>query len=237
MAKSERSIAWHSRVIRWAGELLVIVVGVLIALAADEWRQGRRSAEVRAEYLLALAEDMARDSVRLDQHQSDLTTAQSWTLAVLDLLDEGTLPADMSDFPGLVRGLRAIRPLFIERATYDQMIATGSLTVPDSPELSRAVTDYDLTVDRLERLLSRLSSPLSDLDEALLTQGYRLSMPQERRPSSPEYFDYLSRQPKSREVLGRVYQSISGRSALVNLTRFHANERYGRVRAAVRDDT
>ena len=52
-----REMRWTQVVI----ELLLLVLGILIALAVDDWMQGRRDARMEREYLQLLARDLQRD--------------------------------------------------------------------------------------------------------------------------------------------------------------------------------
>jgi len=59
-----RRISDQLREMRWAQvviELLLLVLGILIALAVDDWMQGRRDARMEREYLQLLVRDMQRD--------------------------------------------------------------------------------------------------------------------------------------------------------------------------------
>jgi hypothetical protein len=59
-----RRISEQLRQMRWAQvmiELLLLVLGILIALAVDDWVQGRRDARVERDYLQLLVRDLERD--------------------------------------------------------------------------------------------------------------------------------------------------------------------------------
>ncbi len=43
------------------GTFTVLVLGILIALAVDDWMQGRRDARMEREYLQLLVRDLQRD--------------------------------------------------------------------------------------------------------------------------------------------------------------------------------
>lgn len=71
-------IAWGPRVKRLAGELFVIVTGILLALGVDEWRQDREEIRVVEEHLTDIAAEMRsnlctveRVRVRQWQRKSD----------------------------------------------------------------------------------------------------------------------------------------------------------------------
>lgn len=52
----------RERSMRWFGELLVIVVGVLVALGVDDWRQGVADRQLEANLLERLSDDLVADA-------------------------------------------------------------------------------------------------------------------------------------------------------------------------------
>lgn len=54
---------------RLAGEFLTIVVGVLVALGVDEWRESRAELRQEAEYYRSIVEDLDRDIAEYESAQ------------------------------------------------------------------------------------------------------------------------------------------------------------------------
>ena len=69
--------------LRWfAAEFLVVVCGVLVALALNAWWSGQQSAAQEAVYLVQLAEELAQAETRFER-SLDYTTAQLHTIQSL----------------------------------------------------------------------------------------------------------------------------------------------------------
>ena len=77
----------EKRSIRWIGEFVVIVLGVLVALGVDDWRQYRTDRELEQHLLDRLATDLAADA-------TDLAVAQSMVARRVWVLDELTIEID-----------------------------------------------------------------------------------------------------------------------------------------------
>jgi hypothetical protein len=56
---------------RFVGELSVIVLGVLLALAADRWNQGRTDRALAEDYHTRLLAELVSDSIRLEEHRME----------------------------------------------------------------------------------------------------------------------------------------------------------------------
>jgi len=76
---------------RLAGEFTVIVVGVLVALAADRWNQTRDAQAQAADFTDRLEAELIADSVRLEDHRQALQAQVPDGLALLDIV-RGTAP-------------------------------------------------------------------------------------------------------------------------------------------------
>lgn len=84
--------------IRWfAAEIIVIVAGVLIALALNAWWQDRQDAESEQVYLRLLLRDLDQMEVDLDELLAFETGRVEAGLAVYDLLSAGSLSGEERD--------------------------------------------------------------------------------------------------------------------------------------------
>ena len=83
-------------VVRLAGEFIVIVVGVLVALATDRWSQSLSAAEAERVYVERLMVDIRADSVEAEGFLTALPEAIAARDSLLSALEgEGPLPADL----------------------------------------------------------------------------------------------------------------------------------------------
>ena len=162
---------------RALAEVSIIVVGVLIALGADAWRERRSEDRMAEEYRAALIDDLVADSVLYG-----ILVDQGWFPTQAEAVD--SLTAFLADpdrevepvtlvqwWWGMVRlgvGSKA-------SATFDDMRSSGRLSLIREPELRRALIDYyafpiwvedgaygalrDFVVGRIPGIATRLFGP------------------------------------------------------------------------------
>ncbi len=67
MGAQTKHVSWRS----FARDIVVVIIGVLIALAVGDWASARADRRLEAQYLVRLARDLRADSLMLAQtHQS-----------------------------------------------------------------------------------------------------------------------------------------------------------------------
>ncbi len=148
----------RSRVIRMGAEFLVIVVGVLVALAVDEWANSMEDRELEREYLQALAIDLSEDSTA---YAAALVPNVEEALAALRTIVPVAHGAEVmpSDTVGFVRLLWestfSVTQFEERRTTFEELLATGNLSLIRSAELRASIVAYyekaRLTTNRSER--------------------------------------------------------------------------------------
>jgi hypothetical protein len=150
-----------TRRIPWARlglEFVVIVVGILLALAIESWWQGRADdAKVRT-YLGALEDDLLSDSIFYADVASPRMVRKREVLDAIGPVVRGRapVPADTLGFLDEVAlgGLFGIPGgfSFAETTTMDELVATGALALFESAELRAELTlYYSLTAALAER--------------------------------------------------------------------------------------
>jgi hypothetical protein len=140
---------------RWVGEFFVIVTGVLVALAVDDFRSSREARAVERYYMDRLAEDLTADTAELADMLIDLDTLAVAAYRLSAHLDDPLV----RPLPGELQGIdlawdrvprlhQKLGRLELSRATYQEIIASGDLRVLKSRELRRGLADYHLAIQR-----------------------------------------------------------------------------------------
>ena len=159
---------------RWVGEFVVIVLGVLAALAVDSWSEERNNRVLEREYLARITEDLNRDVAEIEETiNASILQARSAT-TLLSILDDPladhvprfrsdalkaldfSVPANEEfDMPvkRLVWLVARDRNFGPRRNTYDELLATGRIVVIDDPVLRTSIIEhYALIEDVVEDL-------------------------------------------------------------------------------------
>jgi len=132
------SIDWRKA----ATEFVVIVVGVLAALAVDQWRDDRNDRATEAEYLGRLKSDLNADLVQFARFEKVfetkarvVTQLRNLGLSELMALDHQQLMDNLvlSSFTGLTAA---------QSTTFDELQSTGRLALIQDVQLRDALSGY-----------------------------------------------------------------------------------------------
>ena len=117
------------------GELVVIISGILIALAADSWWQGRQDARLERQYLEAFkldVEQTAQEIARVSREQSE--TQQDMMDIAADIADGEPLPDT------ILRVFPSVTILGESMDTYRDLVASGGTTRISSLAVRRSMS-------------------------------------------------------------------------------------------------
>lgn len=140
-------------IVRAIGELIIVIVGVVLGLAVDRWVAGiddRSTVEAWSRQLSeAITQDSAAMTARMQTYQANTTRG-------LELLNtiEGK-PQEILDPTEFVRTTEMVGwwvPFNAERSTWDEITATGQLSLFEDADLRKALTAYYAYLDRLANL-------------------------------------------------------------------------------------
>jgi len=174
---------------RWIGEFVVIVLGILVALAVDSWSDERNNRILEQEYLARIKEDLKWDLEGIEEAiQASILQGRAATTLLYELNDpladhvprfrsdrlaaiDFTVPINEEfDVPlkrlvWLVARTRSFDP---RRGTYDELLATGRFVVIDDSELRASMIDhYAQTEDGVKGLDEWVQEPATRYDEFL----------------------------------------------------------------------
>jgi hypothetical protein len=177
---------------RLIGEFVIIVLGVLAALAVDNWREERAEQELQSMYLARFADDLDRDLQSLRSATWSSMAQARATTTLLDALGDPqayniprmtdsldsvdfTRPAHEvidTSFGGLVWTSRRIRTFAPSRATYDELLATGRLLVIEDPGLRESIIDYYSFAENVEGIDEWMQQSTDQMEAVLQESGY-----------------------------------------------------------------
>jgi hypothetical protein len=132
------------RSLRWfAAEIVVVVVGILIAMALNAWWGRRQDAERAASYLNRIHEDLLSDADALAKRQGYFAGVQRFGEAAIAYAETGAL-RNGSAWHTLVAFFHAgqIWPYASNTRTYTEMQNAGDLHLIRDPGLRAALGTY-----------------------------------------------------------------------------------------------
>jgi|APTNR8051073442_1049403.scaffolds.fasta_scaffold00856_10 hypothetical protein len=134
-------------------ELFIVVLGILIAFALNNWAQNRSNDSLLQDYLISLRTDLAADTVEMTENLNVLHRNMAFVQSLMphfyrEMPGRDTIAASFFK--------RSIFPYFnAHDATVNTLINTGNLKLIQSFELKKALLDhydkYDLLYQENER--------------------------------------------------------------------------------------
>lgn len=234
---SSNATSGRIRSVRWLlAEIMVVVLGILIAFQLEAWRTDRLDRRAERETIHAILDDLAADSAELVAFRETVEIQGAATRRLgLHFAGRLPLPAD-SARPLFVRSTRT-RIWAPAAPAYWGLRDSGRLDLISSDELRRSLVDFH---DSWEPYLTELG-----LDLRAATESYREAMgrdlvgtpavddpdgtfyldfvrPFESMPTHPDFRARLGRLGGlALFVRGRVEEGIANNSELQNALRAH----------------
>ena len=151
--------------LRRAGtEFLVIVTGVLTALALDGWNSTRQERELEETYLRSLAADLRSQVNRFDGwirgFERRAAVAEQVWVAVTTTRPITVSAPDLRD--ALLSGGTYHPPRLYSDATYQDLISTGNLRLIRDQELRTAILNYHALRDQYVEWIDLLAEASSE---------------------------------------------------------------------------
>ena len=147
---------WLPIASRLLAEFCVIVLGVLVALAVDEWRQTKAEEQLAIEYLEALVLDLKRD---INEYEGSRQFISGSVRGIDHVLAAVSGNQAENPYPSLAEALR--RSSWVNypawtSGTLSELVNSGTIRLIRDPQLKRAMLDY---YERLEEWKPRIMGP------------------------------------------------------------------------------
>lgn len=139
------------------GELLIVAIGVLIALAIDQWNDNRLARLEERDAIAGILSELREDLKFFDLRLQFLEEKDESLRRARDVISEGSLISPAAFLRDIVIGANfGWNQGLTSRATYDDLINSGKLDVIQSAEIRLAISDYyDAYEDEHNRIEER----------------------------------------------------------------------------------
>lgn len=141
----------RSLVRRFLFEFIVVVAGVLVALALSAWFEGRRDASSEQDYLALLSRDVDRTVDELESFVAFESRQLEDAANAVRGLSAGPPAADRDEVAAAMARLMTRQTLTLKSAAYEDLISTGHLSlIRDAALRDRIVDFYQSTAQRFD---------------------------------------------------------------------------------------
>jgi hypothetical protein len=153
MGKPSSAKASAGKYFKYAvGEILLVVIGILIALQINNWNENRKNRIIEADYYCRLLEDFELNERLINKNNELLTNKIKLTKALI--LDLNTLPNDRSTI--LNKFVAAIRQDVFVPSTivFEDLISSGQLKVLKDIDLKNRLIEHNTFLNNTLKNLS-----------------------------------------------------------------------------------
>ena len=145
--------------IRATSEILLIVVGVLLALAIDAWWAERQQRDSERRYLEALLADVRTDVNEYAILASELEAYQRATKIMIRVVDGHDVQVDSpSNLSKLLHCSTFLGVPVVSRGTMDDLLSTGNLALLRERAIRRNVLAYFSRIDASKQFIDEYRS-------------------------------------------------------------------------------
>ena len=148
-----------NRVKRAFAELGIVILGVMIALAADSWREELSEDRIESEYLSRLRSDLTEGVVILQSEREGYVVVKDAAWVVIGAMEN---EEERTNNDLLVKNLIAAAAMGFDRqelasdVTYRELVESGQLSLLSEYEVREGIVAYYRQVDRLAENLEEL---------------------------------------------------------------------------------
>lgn len=154
------------------GEIILVVIGILIALQINTWQQHKKDKALEQRYLKNLVLELKKDSVALRNNALQLERQANTKNPLLDMLSEGKETDSLKLFFNLQwRPIYTYTPL---KSTYEEMTNSSHLNIIQSDEVRSAIVkmynsyedlekDEEFLLDYFKNLVNELSKKVTSI--------------------------------------------------------------------------
>ena len=173
------------------GEVILVVIGILIALSINNWNENRKDAQLEKYYLIRLISDLEADITEIDttfkyaseyivignnilkklgqNYESDLSksTNKEAVKFTMDALNNYKINITTKNFGSSLGKLFDERIVDMNNFTYSELVSTGNFEVIDNKKLRQNLTNYYLSFSAVLDIQDNLLASIDEYNKML----------------------------------------------------------------------
>lgn len=147
------------------GEILLIAIGVLIALAFDGWRDYRAERKLESEYINRIEHDLRSSLSTWHSHTARLESAIEFLKRLRSCKLDFIEPDNAAEAWNAYMVSQWFAPPAIRSSAFEELVSTGRLSIIENLELRDSIsafyTDYSSVADMAAQMVDHSYSRLS----------------------------------------------------------------------------
>jgi|GEM_PF-4635574 len=148
-----------------SAEFIIVVVGVAVALAADNWRQGLSDQTLEYDYIERLSVDLDSGRIQMAELKDRFAEANNGARSLLEKLELNSINDNKDEaidnfaYAAMTGGFSSS---FRHDFTYQELVSTGRLQFVRNVEIRSALAQYFSAIESLSRERDRLTPKVFD---------------------------------------------------------------------------
>lgn len=165
-----------SRYLKYAiGEIILVVIGILIALQINNWNQEHIQYKETKTLLINLKLDVEEDIKNLEDQQNSLRYRKEWAVVILKSLDDQKV-TDSTDFITAITRVSWIIDYSQTFPTYNEIVSSGKLSYIKSENLKKELANYQTEAEDYRQIVSSYNLGLKETEKQAI--GHLNGMPE-----------------------------------------------------------
>jgi len=123
------------------GEIVLVMVGILLALQIDNWNEDRKDRRIEVQYMERLLHDLENDTIYFESQILICERAKNHLDSFL--IEMYKAPENPNDVRRIMKhGAFQTDDLTLKNSTYRELISTGSMNIFTDQKVKAAIMDY-----------------------------------------------------------------------------------------------
>ena len=174
------------------GEILLVVIGILIALQVNNWNEARKDAQTTESVLQNLHVDIVEDLNNLESLKDLLSDRKAHADHLLDIINRDDSSIDNTRTVTALTRVGWILNYSPTFATYNEITNSGRLSLIQSVELKKQLADYKSQVEDNRRIEAAYDSGLKETERLALSFLDRVPDPSNLMSGIPEDYEEIA---------------------------------------------
>lgn len=134
------------------GEIILVVIGILIALQVNNWNEQRKFNNLKSIYIEGLLNDLRQDTVNINLLINDTDKKQLVIKSLINELDTEKYSEKLFvSVEGYFRSGWSMSDFTVNKNTYSDLSKSGNMNVFQDNELSKKIKNYYVAVEQEEK--------------------------------------------------------------------------------------
>ena len=195
------------------GEILLVVIGILIALQVNNWNESRNNRAAERKYLQDLVENVEADIISIEWAKRRDSLKMIDSKMIIEAFQNKALTQNAEVFRQRIINIAVIPRLTLKNIVFEDLISSGKLHLIKEDSIRHQIQNYYQLSDRLDEKLTFNNAAILDVvmkigENLDLNSIFESSYPEEQRAEVDSldlsFFDRTTDDPLVRNFVDKM---------------------------------